>query len=182
MSWKSAWRVKNRRSYQSSSYRPSSRNKSNLIYRLGLLSFIGVLSLFLVFGIIFPIFALNLPSPDKLVRREGYSTKIYDRNQVLLYDIFTNERRTPVKFEDIPSFLKNATIATEDKNFYQHEGFDALGVLRGFSRLFTSGRAQGGSTITQQLVKNVLLSSERSLPRKIREFILAVQIERKYSK
>lgn len=147
-----------------------------------MLSFIGVLGLFLVFGIIFPIFALNLPSPDKLVRREGYSTKIYDRNQVLLYDIFTNERRTPVQFENIPVFLKNATIATEDKNFYQHEGFDALGVLRGFSRLFTSGRAQGGSTITQQLVKNVLLSSERSLPRKIREFILAVQIERKYSK
>lgn len=182
MTWKSSWRAKNRQSYQSSSYRPSRRSKSNLIYRLGLLSFIGVLGLFLVFGIIFPIFALNLPSPDKLVRREGYSTKIYDRNQVLLYDIFTNERRTPVKFEDIPSFLKNATIATEDKNFYQHEGFDALGVLRGFSRLFTSGRAQGGSTITQQLVKNVLLSSERSLPRKIREFILAVQIERKYSK
>lgn len=100
----------------------------------------------------------------------------------MLYDIFTDERRTPAKIDEIPSFLKNATIAIEDKNFYRHEGFDAFGILRGFSRLFTSGRAQGGSTITQQLVKNVLLSSERSLPRKIREFILAVQIERKYSK
>lgn len=165
-----------------SSYVPRRRSRVNFIYRLGLLSFLGVIFLALIFGIIFPVFALNLPSPDKLVRREGFSTKIYDRNNVLLYDIFTDQRRSPVKFEDIPPFLKNATIATEDKNFYQHEGFDASGILRGFSRLFTSGRAQGGSTITQQLVKNVLLSSERSLPRKIKEFILAVQIERKYSK
>jgi len=78
--------------------------------------------------------------------------------------------------------LCNATIAIEDKNFYKHGGFDPLGMIRGFSRIFTLGYAQGGSTLTQQLVKNVLLTSQRTIPRKLKEFILAVQIEKKYSK
>ena len=149
---------------------------------LAKLAFIGVIVLFLASFIIFPLFAFNLPTPDKVVRREGYSTKILDRNGDVLYDIYADQRRTPVEFNDIPTYLKQATIAIEDKNFYKHQGFDVLGMLRGFSRLFTRGRAQGGSTLTQQLVKNVLLSSERSIFRKIREFILAVQIERKYTK
>jgi 1A family penicillin-binding protein len=83
---------------------------------------------------------------------------------------------------DVPEYLKQATIAIEDKNFYKHQGFDPIGMLRGFSRIFTRGYAQGGSTLTQQLVKNVLLTPERSIFRKIKEFILAVQIERRYSK
>jgi 1A family penicillin-binding protein len=83
---------------------------------------------------------------------------------------------------DVPLFLRQATIAIEDKNFYKHQGFDPLGIIRGLSRLVTQGRAQGGSTLTQQLVKNVLLTPERSLFRKVKEFILAIQIERKYSK
>ncbi len=126
--------------------------------------------------------AFTLPSPDKVIRREGFSTKILDRNGKSLYDIFENERRTPIKIEDMPLYLKQATIAIEDKNFYTHNGFDILGTLRGLSRFFTRGYAQGGSTLTQQLVKNVLLTSERSALRKVKEFILAVQIERKYSK
>ena len=83
--------------------------------------------------------------------------------------------------EDMPLYLRQGTIAIEDKNFYTHNGFDVLGTLRGLSRFFTRGYAQGGSTLTQQLVKNVLLTSERSALRKLKEFVLAVQIERKYT-
>ena len=156
--------------------------KTRRIVKLTKLAFLGVVVLFLGSFIIFPLFAFNLPSPEKVVRREGFSSKIMDRNGKVLYDIFTNQKRTPADINVIPDFLKKATIAIEDKNFYKHQGFDPLGMLRGVSRLFTRGYAQGGSTLTQQLVKNVLLSPERSVFRKIREFILAVQIERKYSK
>jgi len=109
------------------------------------MSVLGFLSTF----IIFPIVAFNLPSPDRVVRREGFSTKILDRNGEVLYDIFAEQKRTPASIEDIPDYLKQATIATEDKNFYKHAGFDPMGMLRGFSRLFTRGRAQGGATLTQ---------------------------------
>ena len=156
--------------------------KSRRMVRFAKLAFLGTILLFVGTFIILPFFAFNLPSPDKVVRREGFSSKIYDRNGDVLYDIFSDQNRNPVKFGEIPQDLKDATIAIEDKNFYRHGGFDPMGMLRGFSRLFTRGYAQGGSTLTQQLVKNVLLTPERSVFRKIREFILAVQIERKYSK
>lgn len=179
MAWKSALRSRRYRPQYSTSRR---RGRPNLFYRLALFSFLGVLGLFLIFGVVFPLFALDLPSPDKIVRREGFSTKIYDRNGVLLYDIFANQRRTPVDIKDVPLYLQQATIAIEDKNFYKHGGFDPMGILRAATNIVFRGRLQGGSTLTQQLVKNVLLSSERTLPRKIREFILTVQIERKYTK
>jgi len=162
--------------------RLSSVEKSRRMVLLAKFAFIAVVFGFILLFIVLPLFAFNLPSPDKIVRREGFSTKILDRNGEALYDIFEDERRTPVLFEDIPAYLKQATIAIEDKNFYSHSGFDPLGMLRGLSRIFTRGYAQGGSTLTQQLVKNVLLSSERTIFRKLREFILAVQIERRYSK
>lgn len=153
--------------------------KFSLFAKLMLSGVVGGIFL-IIFG--FTFFTLDLPSPDKIVRREGFSTKILDRNGEVLYDIYTDQNRTLAKFEDIPDSLKQATIAIEDKNFYNHQGFDVLGILRGFSRLFTRGYAQGGSTLTQQLVKNVLLSSERSIFRKIRELVLTIQIERKFSK
>src|SRR3990172_1997361 len=139
-------------------------------------------AIFLISIFIFPLFAFNLPTPDKIIRREGFSTKILDRNGEVLYDIFAEQKRTPITLDKVPENLKQATIAIEDKNFYEHQGFDPLGMLRGFSRFFTQGRAQGGSTLTQQLVKNVLLTPERSVFRKVKEFILAIQIERKYTK
>lgn len=144
--------------------------------------FLGIVGLFIFLIIALPLMSFGLPSPDKVVRREGFSTKILDRNGKALYDIFDNERRTPIDISDMPLYLKQATVAIEDKNFYSHNGFDILGTIRGLSRFFTRGYAQGGSTLTQQLVKNVLLSSERSALRKIKEFVLAVQIERKYTK
>lgn len=144
--------------------------------------FLLVFSFFILFLILVPFFAFNLPSPDKVVRREGFSTKILDRNGEVLYDIFYDKRRTPVSLDDVPLYLRQATVAIEDKNFYKHKGFDVTGYLRAIFNIVIRGKLQGGSTITQQLVKNTLLTSERTIIRKIKEFILAVQIERKYSK
>lgn len=156
--------------------------KSRRKVALAKLSLIGVVTFFVLSFIIVPLLAFNLPSPDEIVRREGFSTKILDRDGDVLYDIFEDERRTLVTLDEIPDNLENATIAIEDKNFYKHGGFDFFGTLRGLSRFITRGRAQGGSTITQQLVKNVLLTPERSVFRKIKELVLAIQIERKYEK
>lgn len=174
--------IRQRRYYQKASEKYKDLVRSRKLLSLAKYAFLGVIALFLIIFIALPLFAFNLPTPEKVVRREGFSTKILDRNGEVLYDIYQDERRTPVNLNDIPNDLKNATIAIEDKNFYKHQGFDIFGMVRGVSRLFTRGFAQGGSTLTQQLVKNVLLTSERSLVRKAKEFILAVQIERKYSK
>jgi len=158
------------------------RNYSGFFYIFSKLVFFGLILSLIAGVILLSYIAYDLPSPDKIIRREGFSTKILDRNGEVLYDIYQDQKRIPIKFEDVPEYLKEATLSIEDKNFYKHEGFDVLGMVRGFTRVFTRGRAQGGSTLTQQLVKNVLLTSERSILRKVKEFVLAIQIERKYSK
>lgn len=145
-------------------------------------AFIGVVLLFIFFFVGLPLLSLTLPSPDKIVRTQGFSTQIMDRNGEILYDVYANQNRTPENLTDIPLYLRQATISIEDKNFYNHGGFDPLGILRGFSKIFTTGHAEGGSTLTQQLVKNALLTSDRSLIRKLKEFVLAVEIEKKFSK
>ena len=131
---------------------------------------------------LFAYIARDLPSPDRVVRREGFSTRIYDRDGELLYDVFADQRRTPVSFDQMPLPLRQATIAIEDKNFYTHQGFDPLGIIRGALRSVFTGRLQSGSTLTQQLVKNTLLTPKQTLARKIRELILTIQVESKYSK
>lgn len=132
--------------------------------------------------ILFAWYSRDLPSPGRVVRHEGFATRIYDRNEKVLYDLFEDEKRQPVSIDQIPESLKKATIAVEDKDFYNHRGFDPLTPFRIIKNLFSMGRLTGGSTLTQQLVKNVLLTSERSITRKVKEFILSVQIESKYSK
>lgn len=179
--WKERARARRQLRSRRSTYAQSRVDNSRKIAKLAKIGFISVVLLLLGSFVILPLFAFNLPSPDKIVRREGFSTKILDRNGEILYDIFADQKRTPIDIKDVPDHLKNATIAIEDKNFYKHEGFDPFGILRGLSRCLL-GRCQGGSTLTQQLVKNVILTSERSLLRKVKEFVLAIQIERKYSK
>ena len=127
-------------------------------------------------------FSKDLPTPSKVVRRDGYSSKVYDRNNNPLSDIYDQAKRDPVAFTDIPDYLKKATIAVEDKDFYKHKGFDPLTPFRIIKNVFYFGKVTGGSTLTQQLTRNVLLTTERSLTRKIKELILSVQIDAKYSK
>lgn len=127
----------------------------------------------------------SLPDPANLMERTvEQSTKIYDRTgKTVLYDIHGTKKRTLIKFEDVPDSLKWATIAIEDKNFYEHGGFDIRGIARAvFIDLTQGGKLQGGSTITQQLIKNSILSSEKTYTRKIKELILAWKLETRLNK
>ena len=127
----------------------------------------------------------TLPDADTIATRQvSESTKIYDRTgQVLLYDIHGEEKRTVIPWEQIPANAKNATLAAEDSNFYSHGGFDVRGIARSFFKdILSLSLSQGGSTLTQQLVKNALLGGQKTPFRKIQELILSVQIEKKFSK
>lgn len=126
----------------------------------------------------------DLPSPRRLTSQENFavSTQIFDRNGTLLYEIFADENRTPIDIETLPPHVLQATVAIEDKNFYRHFGFDIQGIVRAIRNNFTGDRLEGGSTITQQLVKNALLTSERSWTRKAKEAVLAIITELIYSK
>ncbi|MBW3625826.1 MAG: transglycosylase domain-containing protein, partial [Armatimonadetes bacterium] len=111
------------------------------------------------------------------------STKILSADGHVLATIFMDENREYVPLDKIPKNLRNATIATEDKRFYEHNGVDFRGIGRALVEdIRSQSRAQGGSTITQQLIRNVYLSQRKSIGRKIQEALLAIQIERKYSK
>ena len=127
----------------------------------------------------------TLPDPESIATRKvGESTKIYDRTgQVLLYDIHGEEKRTVIPWEQIPDTIKKATLASEDSDFYNHKGLDLKGISRAFLKdIVHLGVSQGGSTITQQLVKKALLGDERTISRKIKEAVLAIEIERKFTK
>lgn len=125
----------------------------------------------------------DLPSPMELTSRQvDASTKIYDRNGILLYTIYKDQNRTPVKLSQIPENVKLATLAAEDAEFYQHPGFSIKGIIRATAKNIKEGKIEGGSTITQQLVKNALLSSEKTYIRKMRELILSIGVEMNYSK
>ncbi len=142
---------------------------------------------FIIFGfilsfIIFVWYAKDLPSPRKLSQITGYSTIFYDREGKVIYEMYKDKNRVPVAINNISRYLKEATIAIEDKNFYKHKGISETGILRAGLSVIFRGRIQGGSTITQQLIKNVLLDSRRTLPRKIKEWMLAYLVEKKYTK
>jgi len=126
----------------------------------------------------------DLPDPEKLNSREVVeSTKIFDRTGThLLYEI-GDIRRTRVTLDQISPLLVSATLAAEDDQFYQHHGLDFAGIIRGVILKPLSGRrAQGGSTITQQLIKNSILTPERTIQRKIKEAVLAVELEQRFDK
>lgn len=125
----------------------------------------------------------NLPNPNMLSRRDlAVSTQILDRNGALLYEIYSDQNRTPIPLSEIPKRLKQATIAIEDKEFYKHNGFSLKGMVRAATEIALNHKIQGGSTITQQLIKSALLTPEVSITRKIKEIVLAFWAERMYSK
>jgi len=130
------------------------------------------------------LFVKDLPSPKNIGKANYFlSSHIYDRNQNLLYEIYRDQKRTQIKLDDLPKYLIQATIAIEDKDFYKHNGVNLFGgILRALKESFLNKKLQGGSTITQQLVKSALLSPERTLERKIKEVILALWTEKIYNK
>ncbi len=151
---------------------------------LELLVWVVVLGAIGFFGLVIYL-EQTLPDADTIATRQvSESTKIYDRTgEILLYDIHGEEKRTVIPWEEIPISVKNATLAAEDSNFYGHGGFDVRGILRSLFKDVTSlSLSQGGSTLTQQLVKNALLGGQKTPFRKIQELILSVEIEKKFTK
>ncbi len=138
----------------------------------------------LIGGIGLLILSRGLPDPNKLLDRQiAQSTKIYDRSgQTILYEIHGDQKRTLVNLEQIPDYVEQATIAIEDKDFYNHGGFSLWAMFRTVVTNVFLGRHAGGSTLTQQFVKNALLTSEKTYTRKIKELILAYRIEKKFKK
>jgi penicillin-binding protein 1C len=125
----------------------------------------------------------DLPAPRKLITADDNSnTRIYDRNGVLLYSFYLNANRTYVALSQVPKYLQEGTISIEDKNFYGNEGFSAVGMARAIKNMALGGGVQSGSTITQQLVKNVLLTDQQTLGRKLKELFLAVEVTQIYPK
>jgi 1A family penicillin-binding protein len=126
----------------------------------------------------------GLPNPNQLISRQvAQSTKIYDRTgETVLYEIHGNEKRTLINLSEIPDYVKWATISIEDKDFYHHSGFSIWAIFRTVVTNVLFGKKAGGSTLTQQFVKNAILTNEKSYKRKIKELILAYRIERKFSK
>jgi 1A family penicillin-binding protein len=140
----------------------------------------GILSL--SYGIYVYVFK-DLPEASELVERgQIVTTRILDRNGELLYRIYEDENRTLITLSSLQPHTVQATIAIEDQDFYNHKGFSAKGIVRAFIANVEGKPVQGGSTITQQLVKNRLLSPERTLRRKIREVLLAIVVDGTYTK
>lgn len=139
----------------------------------------------LITAITFAWFAKDLPTPSKIANRKATeSTKIYDRTgQILLYET-GEQKRTIVKSDQLPQNLKDATVSVEDANFYKHHGFDSKALIRVvyYKLIHKTNRITGASTITQQYVKNALLSSDRSFTRKVKELILSVELEFMFNK
>lgn len=145
------------------------------------------LAAFIIFTFSYTVFILTaayaLPSPTRLSSSPlPITTEIYDRNGILLYRLYEDRNRTLVKLPEVPKNLINATIAVEDRNFYHHFGVDFPAILRALYYNLTTDSSDGASTITQQLIKNSLLTPEKTYTRKLREIILALWAETIYSK
>lgn len=130
----------------------------------------------------------DLPDPNNITQRSvPETTKIYDRTGThLLYEIHGDQKRTVVELADMAKYVRDATITAEDRDFYKHGGFDVRGMMRALLRdilhLGSGGRLQGGSTITQQFIKKSVLTDEQTLTRKVKELVLSIEIEQRFSK
>jgi len=148
----------------------------------------SVLLILMVFGLfsvifVFAYFSRDLPNPNQLLERSfELSTRFYDRNDHLLYEVYGDKNRTLVKLEDVSPHVAHATLSTEDSEFYIHKGYSLRGIIRAVRNTIFGSGLQGGSTITQQAIKNTLLTQERTMVRKIKELILSLQIENRYTK
>ena len=168
----------------------SKHNYSNNREKIGFIkSLIKPALLLGVFCLIFAIIYIfwvsrDLPNPNQLMTREvAQSTKIYDRTgENILYEISGDQRRTLVELKDIPDYVEQATVAIEDKNFYRHGGFSIWSMVRTAITNVVFNRSAGGSTLTQQFIKNAVLTNEKTITRKVKELVLSYRLEKKFSK
>lgn len=158
--------------------RPILNNIFSAIIILFLITIIVGLSLFLYY-------TKDFPRPDSLSEKSFVEpTRIYDRTgEVILYTVYGEEKRDIVALDDIPDHLVHAVVSIEDADFYSHSGLDFKGIARSIlENLKNWNRSQGGSTISQQLIRNTFLTGDKTISRKVREIILTLELERRYSK
>ncbi len=156
-----------------------------LYSRLARLTLFALIIGVVIFVFLFIWYGRDLPAPGKLINSSlAESTRIFDRKGVLLYSVYKDQNRAYVQLKDIPKNVQRATISIEDRNFYTNSGFSVTGYLRSAVYLIVYRRIEGGgSTLTQQLVKNVLLQdTQQTFVRKLKELILAIQVDKRYSK
>jgi len=161
------------------------RTKKEFRKKVGFVLLIVVVFGFLAGTITVAWVSKDLPDPDRLTdRKVAQSTKIYDRTgEHVLYEVYAEQKRTLVDLEDVPQNLINGVIATEDSKFYEHKGIRVSSFIRAIVYgIFTSKQVGGTSTLTQQLVKNAILTNERSYVRKLKEVIISLRLEQKYNK
>jgi membrane peptidoglycan carboxypeptidase len=146
------------------------------------LAFAGAVAIIIMFAWL----SKDLPDPNNIkFRKLPQTTKIYDRTgETILYEVHGDQKRTVVELKDISPHVINATIAAEDRNFYEHGGFSLKGYIRAFIKNTLRGtlHGEGGSTITQQFVKNSILTGEKTYTRKAKELVLSMEMERRFSK
>ena len=143
------------------------------------------LSAVLAVSVVFFYYIKDFPRPEVFTERQlAQTTNIYDRTgEVLLYEIYGEERRTWISLDAVPEHLKQAVIAVEDANFYNHYGIDFKGIARSILIDIQLGKpVSGGSTICQQLIRSTFLTNKKTAERKIREIILSIELDRRYSK
>lgn len=149
--------------------------------------FFSLLALFFVFcgGIFLWLSTIQIPDLNSFeTRKVSQSTKIYDRTgKILLYDVHQDMKRTEIPFENISMNIKNAAVAIEDAEFYQHGGIKISSIIRAFfANIFSGKISQGGSTITQQVLKNSILTKDKTITRKLKEWVLSIQLEKVMTK
>jgi len=160
------------------------RNSKTKLLKESVFAILG-LSIIVSAAFLIWIATIKLPDFNDFENRKiANSTKIYDRTgTVLLYNVHDNIKRTQIKKEDVSDYIKKATVAIEDDNFYNHIGISPRGILRSVWVAVKTGTvSQGGSTITQQVIKNALLTSDRTLVRKLKEWVLAIKLDSQVSK
>ena len=173
-----------RKQYTPRSGRPSPAKRRRPVLRIALLiAALALVALGVSGCVVFDRIAGNLPDPTKPLKGTDLTTRVLDRNGKVITDLFADQNRQFVALKDIPTSLREAVISTEDQRFYEHSGVDLIGLLRAIVVDVKAGaQVQGGSTITQQYVKQAFVGSETSLRRKVSEAILAYRLEQKYSK
>jgi penicillin-binding protein 1A len=162
--------------------RPTTRRR-RILKLVGIVTLVLALGLALAGGLVYASITRNLPDPEGKAAGRDQTSVVYDRNGEELAKLFADQNRTDRPLAEIPEELRNAVIATEDSRFFDHSGVDPIGIARAlWIDIRTRSVAQGGSTITQQYVKNAFVTPERTLTRKISEAVLAYRIEKSYSK
>lgn len=154
------------------------RNSREILVDVLIFGFAGVI--LLMAAVLIWLSTLEIPDLSSFEeRRVQQSTKIYDRTgEIMLYDLHQDVRRTVVPYDQISPYVKNATVAIEDDQFYSHFGIDVKAIIRAaVSNVQEGGLGQGGSTITQQVIKNSVLQREKTFTRKAKEAILALKLE-----